>query len=220
MPSKQKDARTVDRHWDEYDYFLKVLLIGDSAVGKSSLLARYADNEYNPNFITTIGVDFRICSFEHKDKAVKLHTWDTSGQERFQAITSTYYRGSDGIIMVYDLTDPDSLVNIKTRWLPMIDRYAKRGVKLILVGNKCDLIDEDGTIPNTRQEIDTDLIDQLCEERNMTHIKTSAKEGLCVNGAFFSLIDTVIDSGMVHDIKKKEVIPGERIREDKCCVIM
>ncbi|ONM17715.1 Ras-related protein RABD1 [Zea mays] len=121
-----------------FDYLFKLLLIGDSLVGKSCFLLRFADDSYVDSYISTIGVDFKIRTVEVEGKTVKLQIWDTTGQERFRTITSSYYRGAHGIINVYDITDMESFNNVK-QWLDEIDRYANDSVRRLLVGNKCDL---------------------------------------------------------------------------------
>ncbi|KAI4832864.1 hypothetical protein KUCAC02_015808 [Chaenocephalus aceratus] len=120
----------------EYDYLFKLILIGDSSVGKTNLLLRFADDTGISS--CTIGVDFKIRTIELDGKTIKLQIWDTAGQERFRTITSSYYRGAHGIIVVYDVTDQESFNNVK-QWLQEIDRNASENVNKLLVGNKCDL---------------------------------------------------------------------------------
>lgn len=120
------------------DYLFKLLLIGDSGVGKSCLLLRFADDTYTESFISTIGVDFKIRTIDLEGKTVKLQIWDTAGQERFRTITSSYYRGAHGIIVVYDITDAESFSNVRM-WLKEVERYGSEGVCKLLVGNKSDL---------------------------------------------------------------------------------
>ena len=107
----------------EYDYVFKLVLIGDSGVGKSCLLLRFADDTYTESHISTIGVDFKIRTIQLDGKTIKLQIWDTAGQERFRTITSSYYRGAHGIIVVYDTTDSETFEHVKT-WLHEIERYA------------------------------------------------------------------------------------------------
>ena len=126
---------------DEYDYLFKILLIGDSAVGKSSILLRFSDNIFTESFLPTIGVDFKIKTLEFQGKNAKLQIWDTAGQERFKTITSTYYKGSHGIILVYDITDMESF-NKLGDWLIEVEKNAPNNVYKILVGNKADLNDQ------------------------------------------------------------------------------
>ncbi len=114
------------------------MLIGNSAVGKSSLLLRFSDNIFSESFLPTIGVDFKIRTFDLSGKAVKLQIWDTAGQERFKTITSSYYKGAHGIILVYDITDKQTFKDVEN-WLQEVDKYANENVIKLLVGNKCDL---------------------------------------------------------------------------------
>ena len=117
---------------------LKLLLIGDSAIGKTSLLLRYMDDRFSQSFVSTIGIDFKVKLLELDGQKVRLQIWDTAGQERFRTITSSYYRGAHGIIIVYDITDRESFDNVK-QWLNEIDRYACENVNKLLVGNKSDM---------------------------------------------------------------------------------
>ena len=123
-----------------YDYLMKVLLIGDSGVGKTCLLLRFSDDTFTPNFITTIGIDFKIRTIELEGKKVKLQIWDTAGQERFRTITTAYYRGAMGILLVYDVTDEKSFENIR-HWMRNIEQHASDSVNKMIIGNKCDMLD-------------------------------------------------------------------------------
>lgn len=119
-------------------FSLQLVLIGDNGVGKSCLLLRFADNTFTENFISTIGVDFRFRTLKIDKKTVKLQIWDTAGQERYRTITSAYYRGADGIIMVYDVTNEDSFNHIN-EWFLEVNRYASETCCKLIVGNKTDL---------------------------------------------------------------------------------
>ena len=177
------------------DYVFKLLVVGDSGVGKSSLMHRFADDKYSPNFISTIGVDFKITSIELDNKVVKLQIWDTAGQERFECICTNYYRGAHGAMVVYDATDPESLQSVRTRWLPAIRRHAKEGIQTILVGNKTDLRDH-----ARAKGVDTDAILEdaklLAEEEGMVLLETSAKDGSHVDAAFHSLARELVEENI------------------------
>jgi len=111
-----------------YDYLIKLLMIGDSGVGKSCLLLRFSDDSFTTSFITTIGIDFKIKAVEIDGKRVKLQIWDTAGQERFRTITTAYYRGAMGILLVYDITDEQSFLNIRN-WIRNIEQHATDSVQ-------------------------------------------------------------------------------------------
>ncbi|XP_032753772.1 ras-related protein Rab-13 isoform X2 [Rattus rattus] len=121
-----------------YDHLFKLLLIGDSGVGKTCLIIRFAEDNFNSTYISTIGIDFKIRTVEIEGKRIKLQVWDTAGQERFKTITTAYYRGAMGIILVYDITDEKSFENIQN-WMKSIKENASAGVERLLLGNKCDM---------------------------------------------------------------------------------
>ncbi|KRH06047.1 hypothetical protein GLYMA_16G001700v4 [Glycine max] len=173
---------------NEYDYLFKLLLIGDSSVGKSCLLLRFADDSYVDSYISTIGVDFKIRTVELEGKTVKLQIWDTAGQERFRTITSSYYRGAHGIIIVYDVTEMESFNNVK-QWLNEIDRYANDSVCKLLVGNKSDLVDN--------KVVDSLTAKAFADELGIPFLETSAKDSINVEQAFLT---------MTAEIKKKYLI--------------
>lgn len=162
----------------EYDYLFKLLLIGDSGVGKSCLLLRFADDTYTESYISTIGVDFKIRTIELDGKTIKLQIWDTAGQERFRTITSSYYRGAHGIIVVYDTTDQESFNNVK-QWLQEIDRYACENVNKLLVGNKCDL--------THKKVVDFQTAKEYADSLSIPFLETSAKNATNVEQAFMTM---------------------------------
>eukprot|EP01103_Thecamoeba_quadrilineata_P021266 TRINITY_DN96_c0_g1_i1.p1 TRINITY_DN96_c0_g1~~TRINITY_DN96_c0_g1_i1.p1 ORF type:complete len:214 (-),score=35.16 TRINITY_DN96_c0_g1_i1:109-711(-) len=169
----------------DYDHLFKLLLIGDSGVGKSCLLLRFTDDTYTESYISTIGVDFKIRTIDLEGKRIKLQIWDTAGQERFRTITSSYYRGAHGIIVVYDVTDQVSFNNVK-QWLQEIDRYACESVNKLLVGNKCDL--------TTKKVVDSNTAKEFADGLQIPFLETSAKNATNVDQAFTT---------MAQEIKKR-----------------
>lgn len=160
-----------------YDTIMKILLIGDSGVGKSCLLVRFVDDKFNPSFITTIGIDFKIKTVEINGQKIKLQLWDTAGQERFRTITTAYYRGAMGIILVYDVTDEKTFANIRT-WFKTVTEHANDEAQLLLVGNKSDM--------DTRT-VTFEQGDELSKELGIPFIESSAKNDDNVNDIFFTL---------------------------------
>lgn len=123
----------------DYDMVFKILLIGNSSVGKSSLLLRFADDVFNESFLPTIGVDFKIRTLDSvSGSVVKLQIWDTAGQEKFKTITAAYYKGAQGLIVAFDITDRQSFIDVE-KWLGEADKYANLNMVKLLVGNKCDM---------------------------------------------------------------------------------
>lgn len=166
-----------------YDILIKTILIGDSGVGKSSLLYRYTDQDWNPHYIATIGVDFKVLTFERCNKVVKLQLWDTAGQERFRTITHAYYRGSHGIMLVFDLTNQESFENIRN-WLQDVRRYAAEGLPMILIGNKADVF--------KHRQVSYEDAMGLATELGCRYFETSAKDDKGVEEAFDEMISGCI----------------------------
>lgn len=200
----------------DYDFLFKLLLIGDSGVGKSCLLLRFADDTYTESYISTIGVDFKIRTIELEGKTVKLQIWDTAGQERFRTITSSYYRGAHGIIVVYDVTDQDTFSNVK-QWLDEIDRYACENVNKLLVGNKSDL--------TTKKVVDFSTAKEFADSLNIPFLETSAKNATNVEQAFLTMA-AEIKERYSQDVplgsaKKPVIQPGAGVspvaKDDGCC---
>ncbi|CAN6815866.1 unnamed protein product [Brassica oleracea] len=163
----------------DYDYLIKLLLIGDSGVGKSCLLLRFSDGSFTTSFITTIGIDFKIRTIELDGKRIKLQIWDTAGQERFRTITTAYYRGAMGILLVYDVTDESSFNNIRN-WIRNIEQHASDNVNKILVGNKADMDESKRAVPTAKGQA-------LADEYGIKFFETSAKTNLNVEEVFFSI---------------------------------
>ena len=167
----------------DYDYLFKVLLLGDSDVGKSSLILRYTEETFNSKLVNSIGVDFKMKKKEIDGKIIKVQIWDTAGHERFRSITYSYYRGANAIIIVFDLSDKKSFISI-TEWLKQIEKHAKENVFKFLVGNKSDLIDE--------RKVTYEEAKQYADEHDLPYIETSAKEGININELFDSSIKTFL----------------------------
>ena len=163
---------------EEYDFLLKMVLVGDSGVGKSCLLKRFATDDWDPTYISTIGVDFEIMTLNLLDKNVRLQIWDTAGQERFHNITTSYYRGAHCIMIVYDTTNLDSFKNVK-KWYEAVQTYANEDVALIIVGNKSDLSDQ--------RNVEWDAATQYCDNINAKLLEASAKTGINVKESFTQL---------------------------------
>jgi len=166
-----------------YDHLFKILVIGSSGVGKSCLLMQFVDGVFSDAYMSTIGVDFKIYTLKVDDKVCKLQIWDTAGQERFRTITSSYYRGAHGIIMVYDVTDLSTFTDIK-HWNDEIDQRAGDRVIKMLIGNKCDMRD--------KQRVDTQTVEEYAASLNVMFLETSAKTADNVKEAFESLTRKMI----------------------------
>ena len=169
----------------KYDYLIKLLLIGDSGVGKSCLLLRYSDDSFTSSFITTIGIDFKIKPIMVRDSKAKLQIWDTAGQERFRTITTAYYRGAMGILLVYDVTDEASFNNV-SNWMRQIDQNAAENVNRILIGNKSD-------VSSHERQVTFEQGQNLADNYGIKFFETSAKENHNVDKAFYSIACDIVD---------------------------
>ncbi|CAH1454656.1 unnamed protein product [Lactuca virosa] len=164
------------------DYVFKVVLIGDSAVGKSQLLARFAKNEFNVDSKATIGVEFQTKSLLIDGKMVKAQIWDTAGQERYRAVTSAYYRGAVGAMLVYDMTKRQSFDHM-TRWLEELRGHADKNIVIMLIGNKCDL--------ETLRAVPVEDAKEFAEREKLYFMETSARESTNVETAFLTALTEI-----------------------------
>ena len=161
----------------------KVLLLGDSTVGKTCFLMKYTDKTFQDIHMATIGLDYRLRSMKLKNgKSIKLQIWDTAGQDRFRAITKNYYKGSHGLILIYDITNTQSFENVKT-WVNQIREEASSNVIIYIAGNKVDMEDE--------RKVDRDDGEKLAEELGFPFVETSAKNGININETFEDLVERI-----------------------------
>lgn len=171
--SRMSSRRRVGE--EEYDYLFKVVLIGDSGVGKSNLLSRFTRNEFCLESKSTIGVEFATRTLQVEGRTVKAQIWDTAGQERYRAITSAYYRGALGALLVYDVTKPTTFDNV-TRWLKELRDHADANIVIMLIGNKTDL--------KHLRAVATEDAQSYAEKEGLSFIETSALEATNVEKAF------------------------------------
>ncbi|XP_054637141.1 RAB11a, member RAS oncogene family, like [Dunckerocampus dactyliophorus] len=167
---------------DEYDYLFKVVLIGDSGVGKSNLLSRFTRNEFNLESKSTIGVEFATRSIQVEGKTIKAQIWDTAGQERYRAITSAYYRGAVGALLVYDIAKHLTYENAE-RWLKELQDHADSNIVIMLVGNKSDL--------RHLRAVPTDEAKAFAEKHGLSFLETSALDSSNVELAFQTILTAI-----------------------------
>ena len=195
--------------------------MGDSDVGKSSLILRYVDEIYSESHISSLGVDYKVRTIQIDGKTIKLQIWDTAGQERFRTITSSYYRGAHGIILVYDITLPSSFKSVQSGWSQEIDSYASEDVSKILVGNKCDL--------ETERQVSMEAGQHFADMLGIPFLETSAKDATNVEDCFLKMgqqikdrMATASDSVPVppllflSSVEKNSSSPEKRRRKSRC----
>ena len=184
------------------DLKLKLILLGDSGVGKTNLISRYISNNFDENTRATIGVEFFCKNFRiNKKRTIKVEIWDTAGQERYKAITSVYYKGAKGAFIVYDITSRKTFENID-KWIGEIKERTTDDVKLIIIGNKTDL--------NNEREVKSEEALIKYQDMDIPLIETSALEDTNVNEAFINLIKIVY-----KDIARKEIEERKNISDNK-----
>lgn len=213
---------------NEHDYLFKILLIGDSGVGKTCLLLKFTDDVFQTSYISTIGVDFRIKTINLEDgKVAKLQMWDTAGQERFRTITSSYYRGAHGVIIVYDVGDRRSFEHVPM-WVGEVERYAKPGVPVILVGNKTDLVFEGNPLTHgvnrvAKREVSKPEAQAFAEDHKMAYTEVSAKSdsSIVLMQEVFRLMvqkirgETILGDGWLGDMARVEQKDDTVLRADQ-----
>lgn len=169
---------------DEYDCIFKISVIGDSGVGKSSLVLRFSDDTFVGSYKTTIGVDFKIRTIELDGKVIKLQIWDTAGTEQFRTICSHYYRNSHGVILVYDTTNLKSFENAKDIWFREIQEKAPPDANKLIIGNKCDLTE--------KRQVPYELAQELADKLGVPLLEASAKDSTNVFPAFTEMASSIL----------------------------
>ncbi|XP_026198052.1 ras-related protein Rab-3C isoform X1 [Anabas testudineus] len=167
-----------------FDYMFKLLIIGNSSVGKTSFLFRYADDAFTSAFVSTVGIDFKVKTVYKNDKRIKLQIWDTAGQERYRTITTAYYRGAMGFILMYDITNEESFGAVQD-WSTQIKTYSWDNAQVVLAGNKCDMEEE--------RVVSVDSGRLLAEQLGFEFFETSAKDNINVKQTFERLVDLICD---------------------------
>jgi len=198
-------------HQDQpYDIHIKVLMLGDSGTGKTSLLLRYCDNTFSPSLTSTLGIDFKIKHITVEDLKTKLQIWDTAGQERFRAITTSYFKGSNAVMLVYSVTDRDTFDNIN-KWCRQIRELGDLNTNILLVGNKCD--------EKFNRVVSNQEAQEMAKKHNVTYMEVSAKEdkeGTSVEDAF-TQITLETKRRMLGEIKTTNGINLSMKKEKAAC---
>ncbi|XAR62937.1 hypothetical protein NMG60_11022685 [Bertholletia excelsa] len=187
MNGGDQHVRSFERHDEEYgpetiDYVFKVVVIGDSAVGKTQILSRFTRNEFCFDSKSTIGVEFQTRTVSIKSKVIKAQIWDTAGQERYRAVTSAYYRGALGAMLLYDITKRQTFDHV-ARWVEELRAHADSSIVIMLIGNKADLVDH--------RAIPTEDAVEFAEDQGLFFFETSALSGDNVDPAFFKLLEEI-----------------------------
>ena len=193
-----------DSKTDSYsdDIILNLFLLGDSGVGKTSLMMQYVDGFFPQGYISTIGVEYKIKKIKYEGIDINLQIWDTCGQERFLGITKNFLKGADGIIYTYDITKKRTFDNLKNWILQAED--AIEGFKCMIVGNKIDLEEQ--------KEVSTETLQKYCENKNIEGMEVSARENLNVNECFLSMVKLIIGGKNKDELMDTFSAQGKRKR--------
>ena len=180
---------------DYYDEKVKLMIIGETKTGKTSLISRYCKNEFTDSpYLSTIGIDFQIKNLTMNSKKIRLQIWDTAGEERFRNIAKNYYQSSDGFIIVYDISSSESFQTLNY-WIEEIKSNSPELSKLILVGNKCDIED--------KRQVKKEDGKEYAKKQKIKFYEVSAKEGTNINTAFDTLVKDILSTYSPSELMKK-----------------
>ena len=168
----------------DFDYTIKLLVVGDSSVGKTNFITQFIENKFNQTYMTTSGMDLKTSSIVVKNKKIRVQLWDTAGQEKYRAITKNLFLKVQGALVVYDITNDNSFTNLKT-WVKSIKEECGKSMQMIIVGNKCDLDDQ--------RVIEKEKALEYAEEEKVEYIETSSKTGENVQKAISQLCEKVLE---------------------------
>ena len=192
---------------EKKEILYKILLLGDSSVGKSCLLKRYTDNTFLDIHISTIGLDYKLKEVKLKDgKTVKVQIWDTAGQDRFRAITKNYYKGAQGIALIYDITNQITFENVR-KWIDQIKEEVSEKVPIILVGNKIDIVE--------RRVIKKEDGESMAKEYGLLFSECSAKTGENIDSTFNQLVEKTVEN--YSKVTKGETLNNKKNKKKSCC---
>ena len=200
---------------NKYEYIFKIILIGSSSVGKSSILQRYIQKVFNESYSCTIGVDFFMKSIDVGEKSIKLQLWDTAGTEKFRSITTSYYRGANAAFVVFDLTSKPTF-DCLSEWIENYYKYSNPDSKknVILIGNKCDLID--------KREVKQEEIEKFINDNNIMYFETSAKNGKNIDECFYYIAEKLVkefENKDNEEIKKDDLINNDNLKKNTVVII-
>ncbi|TBU07808.1 RAS-related GTP-binding protein Rab11 [Hamiltosporidium tvaerminnensis] len=213
-------STSVKKTSEKYDYLFKIVLIGDSGVGKTNLLSKLTKDVFSTDSKATIGVEFATMSFDLKDAVIKAQIWDTAGQERYRAITSAYYRGTLGALIVYDVTKKITFKSAINQWLDQLRQHSQENISIMLIGNKTDL--------ENQREVTKAQGNDIAVQNNLSFIETSAYSGENVAEAFKQLVVKVYEinkakeqanmrKGMVKNQYKGVPLRKPKKKNSGCC---
>ena len=197
-----------------YDLKFKIIVIGESRVGKTSLIKRYTKDQFGGVYLTTVGIDFQDKIIEIEDKKVKLQVWDTAGQERFRNVAKNYFQSTQGFLLVFDITDKESFQKLNDFWIGQLKMNAPEKAKSVLVGNKSDLAGQ--------RQVSIEDAEEFAKNNNLKYYEVSAKDGTKVVELFFYLANEIYQSHTYEEINENKTITLKKEKskkkdKKKCC---
>ena len=191
-----------------FDYTIKILILGESTVGKTNILTMFMDKKFNPNHMTTTGIDLKTTNIELKNKKIRIQIWDTCGQEKYKSITKNLFLKVQGILAVYDITNRNSFSNLKN-WIKSVKSDVNHS-KLLIIGNKSDLEEQ--------REVPKNEAIEYAKEENIEYLETSCKTGENINKAITLICEEIIkDSSFEKDVSFSLDTSSLRKQKHKCC---